>query len=149
MGWLGNNVAARDAETMRRNTEIGELSRWQASVIGELLAAAPTLVRFPSKGQFTDAFNRYLVQYAKGKISVLAQMLKIPTSTLHHYLQPDRVPTLDSFLQLCYSTLITPLEFLTASPISSRNLPHSVLDHVPVLFIGERTSFPDENIGRM
>lgn len=149
MRWLGNDLAVLDVETMLSNTEILEISRWQASVIGELLAAAPRLLRPPSKGQFTDAFNHYLVQYASDKIDVLARLLKIPTNTLRRYLQRNGVPSLDSLLQLYYSMLITPLEFLTASPISSRNIPHFVLDRLPVLSIGERKSLTDEDIRRM
>jgi DNA-binding transcriptional regulator YhcF (GntR family) len=147
--WLGNNVAVRDAETMRSNIERVEISRWQARVIGEMLAAAPTLSGLPSKGEFTDAFNRYLVHYADGRISVLAHILKISTDTLRSYLRRDHVASLDSLLQLCHGMSITPLQFLTESPTSSRSSPHFVLDHVPVLFGGERTSFPHEDIGRM
>jgi len=146
MCWLGNDLIASSAETMPNDTELLKMRQWQAGVIGELLAAAPTLLKPPHKEQFTDVLNHYLNQYAAGNINILARLLKITVGCLRSYLKQGCVPSFDSLIQLCYSVLITPLGFLAASPVSSQDIPRFVLDHLPVLSSSKRKRVTDNDV---
>jgi AraC-like DNA-binding protein len=149
MCWLGKDLITSNAETMSNDTELRNMCRWKASVVGELLAAAPMLLKPPSKEQTADVLNYYLKHYARGGINVLARLLKLTARELHKYLQKEDLISFDSLMQLCHIMLIKPLDFLTKNPMSSRDIPDFVLDHLPVLSLGSQKSVTDKDVQLM
>lgn len=149
MRWLGNNLVASNTETMSSITDTFKMYQWQASVTGELLAAAPKLLWPPSKEQFTITLNSYLKDYARGNIDVLARLLNLPYQRLYKYFHQGDIPNFDSLLQLCCSLTVTPLEFMVTGTISSPGTQQFVLNLLPVLSSGKVKHLTDDDVQRM
>ena len=81
--------------------------------------------------------------------TIFARLLKIPVCNLQGYVQQRRMPTFDSFIQLCYGLSVKPLEFLSASHIPPQKIPHFVLDSLPVRAQTKGKPVTENDIGFM
>jgi hypothetical protein len=99
----------------------GDQQRQVASMVGELLAATPSLPVFPSRNMIGALVTAYLESQAEGKWYRASQQLQISRRTLQELQQGTRFSTLGTIVQLCLRFGTTPLGLFTrtASAVSA------------------------------
>jgi hypothetical protein len=147
--WLGELPTEERNQPNSSNAEEHKQQLWKVEVVGELLAAAPSLTQLPAATQISTMLKYCLDQYAHGNVTILARLLGEGMSTIWNYLWKGQTPFFNSLLCLCANLEIRPLEFLTTSPFESIKPSWFALDHLPVISRGKRKRVMPEDVERM
>ncbi len=88
-----------------------EWQLWVADVLGDLIAAAPSLVTLPSRERVVEIATIYMKQISGTNTEALADIGGI--DKLRTWSHGTHVPTITSLLKFCHFFNISPLNFLT------------------------------------
>jgi hypothetical protein len=148
-GWLGGASAGEEATSTSIDRDYFDRQYWIAQRVGEMLAAAPDLIRAPSKEQIAYVLGLCVDHYMQGNISVLAQKMNVSPSCLWKYLRKGDIPFFDFLLHLSYTLSIPPLEFLTASSLPRRAFLPMPIRVLPEVSRGRTNRITQDDIRHM
>lgn len=86
-----------------------EWQKWVVEVVGELLAAAPFMLKQPRDEIFAEAIAEQLNNNFGGNVSALARRLHVSRRTIRDWVKGIQVPQIDSLLRFCYLAHVSPL----------------------------------------
>jgi hypothetical protein len=110
--WLGNpSPSEGNAQELRAEEQ--ERQRWVATVVGELLAAAPDFPALPGREVIAASISTHVQAVMNGNYSAFAQHLHVHRRTAWEWGQGLQVPQLDALLQICSYFGTSPAHFLT------------------------------------
>lgn len=110
--WLGVKPSSYILRSERLSNDELERGFQLFTLTGEIIAAAPRLVRKPSKQAIAESTS-YCVELAGGRILPLSNKHNFPKQTLGNWNRGEHVPQLGSLIQLCLRLKISPLKFAT------------------------------------
>jgi len=118
-GWLGS-VHSEDGKSVELGTTEEYIQqRWIAEAVGELLEAAPRLPISPPKSQIASMIKYCVEHYTRGNFNGLGRLLGKCEQQPWAYVQRGQVPYFNTLLQMCSVLAIRPVEFLTASTLTT------------------------------
>jgi hypothetical protein len=110
--WLGSSFSADGIKEAMFEGREWEWFQWVEKVVGELLCAPPNLLQLPQKSRFSTNL-REIYEAQGSNINSLARQLQVDWKTVHQWLQGQRVPFLETLIQIGFRLEITPLCLLT------------------------------------
>jgi len=111
--WLGQPLNVIPLETIPAQQEM-PLHAWIVDVVGELLAAAPSLEEWPRRQQIGNIISTYYA--AAGSLYRLQHTTGIHATVLQRWRDGLMIPPLRQLLRFCHVFSLTPKEFLTTNP---------------------------------
>jgi transcriptional regulator with XRE-family HTH domain len=105
--WLGEPME-QDAGGVPAEEELAR-QKWVVEAVGELLAAAPFMLKQPRNELFAEVVSEQLNTNFGGNISALARRLHISRRTIRDWVKGTQVPQIDSLLRFCYLAHVSPL----------------------------------------
>jgi len=114
--WLGLSA---DTEFSTCSVREGEelWKEWVTKAIGEMLTAAPTLSRPPTKEHFSHTLEKYIELILKGNTAVLARQLCLHRTTVKDWQNGRQLPQLGSLLKVCHYLGTSPLHLLSKDDV--------------------------------
>lgn len=110
--WLGGaENMSQSGEGILKIEEIEKLS-WQSKSVGELLAVTLDTKSVPSREKIIESLT-LLVLKCKGKLSALAQLLKMNKTTVWQWKRGRNLPQFDLLLNFCCNLDMSVLDFLS------------------------------------
>jgi hypothetical protein len=111
-GWLGSDVRGKQDSGEQLAENHIQRRIWEANVLGELLAAAPSITAPLEKSLIATKLAIYLAPLIQqGKLRLGHSPLR--RDIIHALRQGDRTPQLDTLLTLCFWFSTSPLRFFT------------------------------------
>ena len=95
---------------------------WVAEMVGQLLAAAPTLLTPPSRQQFASTLTAHMALLTGGGYGcqrAFTRLVGVPDKLLASWRSGEVLPTLDLLLRVCQRLGTTPLCLLTGATTGS------------------------------
>ncbi|HST52251.1 MAG TPA: helix-turn-helix transcriptional regulator [Pyrinomonadaceae bacterium] len=92
---------------------------WSSQALSELLAATPTLVRFPLRRGIIKSLNT-LIGGCKEGLPFLARKFQIHKTTLWQWVKGKSIPSLGLLLKICFRINANILEFLRGDIAASQ-----------------------------
>lgn len=111
--WLGLHKGANGADGESRQGQ-ADYQLWVANAVGELLAAAPRLQPRLLKDTVRHNLNSYIVRLAEGNRRAFARFVKSPPKQMHDWLTGQLIPSLDTFVRVCYHLEISLITVVTS-----------------------------------
>lgn len=115
--WLGN-PSPREGNAQELRVEEQE-RQWVATVVGELLAAAPDFPALPRREVIAESITTHVQAVMNGNFSSFAQHLHVHRRTAWEWGQGLQVPQLTALLQLCSYFGTSPAHFLTGCALGT------------------------------
>jgi hypothetical protein len=112
--WLGISSERQLAEKEELDEKELRFQTWAGSVVGELLAAAPTLQVQVGKGVVSRAISSYINQSFVSR-DEMARHLGLRPILLHQWTTGLNKPSAARLLKLCWSIDVPPLQFIMPS----------------------------------
>lgn len=116
--WLGTPAAGRErVDTAVAHDHSGlPVSLWRARLVGELLAAAPTLGERPARRHIAEALTAAIETAAGGNVTAFARSLRLDSCTVWQWANNVNLPSLDLLVRVCASQGVSLLHVLTGQP---------------------------------
>ena len=147
--WLGISTEFTYNNDIDRNTNEWKWQCWISSVLGELIAAAPTIVP-PQRVQIKSMITKCVEQITDGNISELARLSNVSASTIRSFIYDGIIPYLVTLLQICFNLSISPLKFLTNDTLSNLTPnKRSRVDGIPKLTLARRKPIKTSDIEKI
>ncbi|HVB11460.1 MAG TPA: TniQ family protein [Bacillota bacterium] len=111
---LSRRASAMDAAGEEERQSAWHL--WVAEMVGQLLAAAPTLQTRPSRQRFAGTLTAHMARVTGGDYGcrrAFTRLVGVRDNLLASWLSGEVLPTLDVVLRVCRRLGITPLDLLT------------------------------------
>ena len=116
--WLGGlSPAAAECKDLTE-TEL-EWHIWAANAVGELIAAAPTLVFKLPKERVANALSNCVKQFSEGNIAEFSRLIQAPKNTVWLWCKGKNLPQIDTLIRLCFCLRISVLDLLTQDVITT------------------------------
>jgi hypothetical protein len=112
--WLGS-LSAYPAFIEAASSQIK-----QSQMIGELIAAAPSLLYQPKNTIFAETIQKLIEDSFDGNAKALAQFLEVNHKTVYMWRDNEQIPQLRTLLRLCEKLNISALELLTGYMLRQR-----------------------------
>lgn len=125
--WLSITSALAERDSDARVEDELNWQRYVVHTVGELLAVSPALPSPPRRERFAQAITEYLEYCADGKVSVLAQKLRLSRRTIRDWKQGLQIPQLESLLQCCYLLDVSPLDLFNPNISMSKDVSQKAL----------------------
>jgi len=110
--WLGN-LSPHEGNAQELSIEEQERLRRQATIVGELLAAAPDFLALPRREVIAASISAYVQALMDGNFSAFARELHVHRRTAWEWGQGTQLPQLGALLQLCSYFGTSPAHFIT------------------------------------
>jgi hypothetical protein len=112
--WLGETANKKKSPEESLADDEFEWQAWVTAMIGELLAAAPSLDGKLFRESISNSIDICVERVAGGKPADPARMLKIASSTITYW-RRNSCPQLSSLLRVCFQSKVSLLSFLTGT----------------------------------
>ena len=121
--WLGISYSKTSIDKFSRkeffSKEELQWQMWVAEVLGELIAASPSLkVRLP-KENIAKSLHIAIEIVSGGNIAAFARVVGLPKNTVWMWKSGKALPQIDVLLRICHFLGITLLNFLTSQDIDT------------------------------
>lgn len=113
-GWLGRSLENISSNKILETVEHVEKQLWKAKSVGELLANAPSSAT-PSREQVARSLRYCVNKFSGGRVSHFASQFEISLKRLQGWLRGERIPILETILQLTHTVNIPLFPFLSGS----------------------------------
>ena len=110
--WLGN-LSPREGNAQELSIEEQERQQWVATIVGELLAAAPDFLALPRREVIAASISAHVQAVMDGNFSAFARELHVHRRTAWEWGQGTQLPQLGALLQLCSYFGTSPAHFIT------------------------------------
>jgi len=109
--WLGSSPPRRDDAADEQGER--DLHVWRARMVGEILAAAPTLAEKPLQRRVMEALADVVETATEGNIAAFARSLRLDKCTVWQWMTGVHLPSLDLLVRVCAHQGISLLHVLT------------------------------------
>lgn len=128
LSWLGSSENLTSSTHGALDQDELTWQQWVVPAVGEIISAAPSLKESPPKARMAQNLRMCVEYLADGNMSALSRHLRYKNvQTLWSWVNGDSLPHFETFLRLCYSLNIYPVDFLTT------DLEQHAFDHTFIL----------------